>query len=65
MSYIQECRDNRSLNFEILEKPWKSIKVNPVSHGFFLGTDFVLKEIPHFENTNLALNIYILLAYLE
>ena len=28
MPYIQECRDIIvSLNFEILEKPWKSIKV--------------------------------------
>ena len=35
MFYMQECRDIIvSLNTEILEKPWKSIKVTPF-HGRF------------------------------
>ena len=43
MFYIQECRDIVSLNTEILEKPWKSIKVTPISR--YINNVFI-KEVP-------------------
>ena len=43
MFYIKECRDIiLSLNIEILDKPWKSIKVNPFLGRFPVWLDLRL-----------------------
>ena len=55
MFYIKECRDIiLSLNIEILDKPWKSIKVNPFLGRFPVWLDLRLttEKIKFLEKTS-------------